>query len=99
MSEAKVRILGPVENRQVQTKNGPKTIYFQPIELETEHMRIREELEVDGPNMGHPAGAVRVWDVVADLVPGRYGTELARRKTLREANDKPESKPRAVAAG
>lgn len=86
MSNAKVKILEPVASRVVNTQKGQRTIYSQKAELETEAMRIQIEVEVDGPNMGHPVGAVKDWDVVADLVPGRYGIELARRMTLREAN-------------
>lgn len=92
---AKVRILSAVAPRQVSTKNGPKTIYEQQAELETEAMRIGVNVECDGPNMGHPVGAQLNWDVVADLVPGRYGIELARRMTLRQANAEA---PRVVAA-
>jgi hypothetical protein len=86
MSKAQVKILEPVSSRVVNTTKGQRTIYSQKAELETEAMRIQVEVEVDGPNFGHPVGAVKDWDVVADLVPGRYGIELARRMTLREAN-------------
>lgn len=81
---AKVKILSEVVSRQVNTKNGPRTIYSQQAELETEAMRIRLDVECDGPNMGHPVGRTLEWDVFSDLVPGRYGVELARRMTLRE---------------
>ena len=94
-NKATVRIISPVTPRSVTTKNGPKTIYEQQGELETEAMRIGVNVECDGPNMGHPVGAVLHWDVVADLVPGRYGIELARRMTLRQANVEA---PRVVAA-
>lgn len=83
---AKVTILGAVVPRTITGKNGAKTIYEQRAELETDAMRIGIEVECDGPNMGHPVGAVLHWDVVADLVPGRFGIELARKKTLRQPN-------------
>lgn len=83
---ATVKINSNVQSRNVTTKNGPKTIHYQAAEVETEHLRMQVEVEVDGPNMGYPVGSTREWDVIADLVPGRYGLELARRMTLREAN-------------
>lgn len=94
MSIAKVTIKGPVTPRTITSPKGTRTIYEQQAELETEGLRIGVNVECDGPNMGHPVGAVRVWDVVADLVPGRYGIELARRMTLRE----PEAKAVRAAA-
>lgn len=79
---ATVKILEAVTPRQVNTKNGARTIYSQHAELETEQLRTRIDVEVDGPNMGYPVGAIFDWDVYADIVPGRYGPELARRMTL-----------------
>lgn len=93
-----VRILDSVTTRNVQGKNGPRTIYEQRAELETEAMRIQVPVECDGPNMGHPVGAVLEWDVSADLVPGRFGIELARRMTLRQPNAAAKPAPRAVTA-
>lgn len=83
MNEARVTITGPVDTRTVMTKqNLPKPIYSQKATLETEAMRIQIDVEVDGPEKGYPVGAVKLWDLVADVVPGRYGPELARRMTL-----------------
>jgi hypothetical protein len=83
MQKAVVTILGPVESRSIQTQRGPKTVYGQKASLETEGMRIGIEIEVDGPNMGYAPNSKHVWDVAADLVPGRFGVDLSRRKTLR----------------
>lgn len=77
-----VTILEPVAGRNITTKNGPKTVYSQRASLETEQMRIQVDVECDGPNMGHAVGAQKMWDVASDLVPGRFGVELARRMTL-----------------
>lgn len=84
-NQPKVTIKSEVQNRSVNTKNGPKTIYWQDAQLETEQMRIKIEVECDGPNMGHPNGKTFDWDVVADLVPGNYGPQLARRMSLVDA--------------
>lgn len=85
MSNPNVKIISAVETRTVTTKNGmPKAIYYQRATLETEEMRINVEVEVDGPEKGYPVGAVKEWDLVRDLVPGRFGIELARRMTLIE---------------
>lgn len=94
MSEARVTITGPVDSRIVTTKQGlPRTIYSQRATLETEQMRIQIDVECDGPERGYPVGTVKVWDVLSDLVPGRFGPELARRMTL---VDPPAAKQRAA---
>lgn len=83
MSNPTVKITTPVESRTVTTSKGiPKSIFFQRATLETEEMRIQVEVEVDGPDKGYPVGAAKEWDLVRDLVPGRFGIELARRMTL-----------------
>ncbi|MDJ1521590.1 MULTISPECIES: hypothetical protein [Stenotrophomonas] len=85
MKAPKITINSAVETRTVTTSKGmQKPIYSQRATLETEAMRIQIEVEVDGLDKGYPVGAVKDWDVVADLVPGRFGTELARRMTLVE---------------
>lgn len=85
MSNPNVKIISAVETRTVTTKNGmPKAIYYQRATLETEEMRINVEVEVDGPEKGYPVGSAKEWDLVRDLVPGRFGIELARRMTLIE---------------
>lgn len=83
MQTAKVTILDNVVARNITTQRGPKTVYGQRASVETEAMRICIEVECDGPNFGHPVGAVLNWDLAADLVPGKFGVELARRMTLR----------------
>jgi hypothetical protein len=88
MQQAKITILSTVEGRDIQGKNGTKTIYAQRASLETEAMRITVEVEVDGKNNGYRVGEVFDWDIAADLVPGRFGVELARRKTLAPAQAK-----------
>ena len=47
-------------------------------------MRVQTEHEIDSPDKALPVGAVYAWDVTQDLVPGRFGIELARRMTLVE---------------
>lgn len=85
MSNPTVKIVTPVQTRTVTTKSGmPKAIYYQRAQLESEEMRIQVEVEVDGPDNGYPVGVTKEWDVVRDLVPGRFGIELARRMTLIE---------------
>lgn len=85
-----VKILGNVESRQQQTKNGARTVYFQLVQVECEQLRMRTEHEVDSPNHGLPVGSQHAWDVVADLVPGNYGSfDIARRKTLRPLDTTP----------
>ncbi|MGY0342167.1 hypothetical protein [Xylella fastidiosa] len=65
--------------RTVTTKQGTQMpIYSQRAELESEKMRM--EIEVIS------VGAVKFWDVVSDLVPGRFGIDLSRKKTLVDAN-------------
>lgn len=83
MNNPTVKITTPVETRTVTTKTGmPKAIYYQRATLETDEMRIQVEVEVDGPDKGYAVGAAKEWDLVRDLVPGRFGIELARRMTL-----------------
>lgn len=83
MNTPKITILSGVETRTVTTSKGmQKAIYSQRASLETEAMRIQIDVEVDGLDKGYPVGAVKAWDVTSDLVPGRFGVELARRMTL-----------------
>ncbi|MBN4977256.1 hypothetical protein JY404_22850 [Stenotrophomonas maltophilia] len=83
MNAPKITINSNVETRTVTTKTGmQKPVYSQRATLETEAMRIQIEVEVDGLDRGYPVGAVKEWDVTTDLVPGRFGVELARRMTL-----------------
>lgn len=79
-----VKILGSAETRQQSTKNGPRTVHFQHAQADCEQLRMRYEHEIDGPEHALPVGSMHVWDLVADLVPGQYGSfDLSRRKTLR----------------
>ncbi len=83
MNAPKITINSAVETRTVTTKTGmQKPVYSQRATLETEAMRIQIEVEVDGLDKGYAVGAVKEWDLTTDLVPGRYGVELARRMTL-----------------
>lgn len=81
MQTAMVKIKGPAETRSVQTKNGPKTVYEQPAQLETEGVRFQFPVSVSSLAEQHPEGDY-LWDVVADVVPSQYGPELSRRMTL-----------------
>lgn len=79
-----ITIKGAPESRQVQTKQGPKTVYYQPAQFENEQLRMQTDLDIDSVADAHAVGAKLEWDVGSDLVPGQYGRiELARRKTLR----------------
>lgn len=85
MNAPQVKILEGVTSRFVTTKTGQqKQVFAQKAQLETEAMRIVIEVGVDGPNEGYPVGHMYEWDLASDLVPGRFGPELARRMTLRE---------------
>lgn len=78
-----ITILEAVTTRSITTAKGQqKNIHAQRASLETEAMRITIEVEVDGPNMGYPVGATFRWNLTADLTPGRFGPELARKKSL-----------------
>lgn len=78
-----ITILGAADSRQVTTSKGAqKTIYFQRAQVESEQMRVGIELEIDDPTKGHDVGKKFGWDIVKDMVPGRFGIELARRQTL-----------------
>jgi hypothetical protein len=96
-NEAHVTILGPVQSRTIETKNGQKTLHEQKASLETEAMRVTIEVGVDGPNAGYAVGGKYRWNVAADLVPGRFGVELARRMTLEPLAVAEAVKPRATA--
>lgn len=98
MNAPKITINSAVETRYVTTKAGvQKPVYSQRATLETEAMRIQVEVEVDGPEKGYAVGSVKEWDVVTDLVPGRYGIELARRMTLVDpASAKPQPTNKAA---
>lgn len=79
----KITILEGVNSRSITTAKGQqKMIYGQRASLETEAMRLTIEVSVDGPNMGYPVGSVHRWNMAADLVPGRFGIELARKFSL-----------------
>ena len=93
MQNARITILEAVVPRTIQGQKGPKTIYAQRASLETEAMRITVEVEVDGQNNGYRVGETFLWDIAADLVPGRFGVDLSRRKTL-----VPDAKPAVKAA-
>lgn len=81
---AKVTIKSEAKSRYVTTKNGQKQVHYQNAELDTKQMRVQLEVEIDGPQEAYKNGGVYVWDVEADVIPGRYGPELARRMTLIE---------------
>lgn len=82
MQTAKITVKGAPEARNVQTKNGMKTVYEQPAQFDTEGTRFQFPLSVSSPAEAYPLGEY-LWDAVADVVPSQYGPELARRMTLR----------------
>lgn len=88
-----ITVKGAPQSRQVTTKQGPKTVYYQPAQFENDQLRMQMDLDIDSVADAHPIGTKLEWDVTADLVPGQYGRiELARRKTLRPAESAPKLK-------
>lgn len=80
-----ITVLEAVASRNVTTSKGQqKTIYSQRAQVETEQMRVSIELEIDDPTKAHPVGKKFHWNLTPDLVPGRFGIELARRQSLVE---------------
>jgi len=81
----KVVIKGELEYRQIQTRLGvPRTVYFQRaiIQLDDE-VSCRVDIPVERPEEALSVGTVRLWNVMADIEPGRYGSlALSRRFTL-----------------
>lgn len=79
-----ITVKGAPESRQVPTKQGMQTRYYQPAQFENEQLRMQLDLDIDSVADAYPIGTRLEWDVTADLVPGQYGRiELARKKTLR----------------
>ncbi len=79
-----ITVKGAPESRNVTTKNGAKTVYYQPAQFENEQLRMQIDLDIDAVADAYPIGTRLEWDVAADLVPGQFGRiELARKKTLR----------------
>jgi hypothetical protein len=91
MKAPTVKILEKAADRYVTTKNGQKQVWSQKAQLETEKMRVLIDVDIDGPTAAYEVGQVYEWDVTEDLVPGRFGPELARRMTL-VAPAKPQQK-------
>lgn len=79
---AKVTIKSEPQSRYVTTKNGQKQVHYQNAELDTKQMRVQLEVEIDSPQQAYANNSVHAWDIEADVIPGRYGPELARRMTL-----------------
>lgn len=88
----KITVKGPVDEREVTGKNGKRTIFFQPAQLETDQLKMQFDLECDGPKSALEIGKVFEWDVVSDIRAGAYGPQLARRMTLVEGQGRA-SKP------
>lgn len=81
MQRGIVTIKGPAVSRTQQTKNGPRTVFEQPAQFESEGCRFQFPLGVDSAEAAYKEGTYE-WDAVADVVPSQYGPELARRMTL-----------------
>lgn len=78
-----VKIREEVKDREINTKTGKKTVYFQPVQVECEQFRVNIDMDVDGPGDGRPVGSLWRWNVLADLVPGAFSSiDLSRRMTL-----------------
>ena len=79
-----IKILDGAKEREINTKAGKKTVYYQPVQVECEQFRVNVDMDIDGPNDAKKTGEKFEWDVVSDLVPGAYASiDLSRRMTLR----------------
>ena len=79
-----VKAIDTAKEREINTKAGKKTVYYQPVQVECEQFRVNVDMDIDSPNDAKPLGVKFEWDVVADLVPGAYASiDLSRRMTLR----------------
>lgn len=87
MSEIKfptAKILSDVQDREINTKSGPKKVYFQQVQVECPQFRVNIDMDIDKPADAKKVGEVFDWDVLSDLVPGAYASiDLSRRMTLR----------------
>lgn len=81
LQQAFITVKGNAEARNMQTKNGPKTVYEQAAQFRTEGTLFQFPLSVNSPAEQHPLGEY-VWNSVADVQPSIYGPELSRRMTL-----------------
>jgi len=78
-----VKIRDGAKDREINTKSGKKTVYFQPVQVECEQFRVNIDMDIDGPADALPVGSVHRWNVLADLVPGAFSSiDLSRRMTL-----------------
>ena len=89
---ATITIKSEPQSRYVTTKAGQKQVHYQNASLETTELRCNVEVEIDGPQAGYKNGSAYDWHVENDVIPGRYGPELARRYTLVEQTGKPQQK-------
>lgn len=79
-----VKILEGCKDREINTKTGKRTVFYQPVQVECEQFRVNVDMDIDGPNDARRVGDKFEWDVVADLVPGAFSSiDLSRRMTLR----------------
>lgn len=79
-----VKILEGAKDREINTKSGKRTVFYQPVQVECEQFRVNIDMDIDSPSDAKPVGAKFEWDVVTDLVPGAYASiDLSRRMTLR----------------
>lgn len=79
-----VKALDGPKEREINTKAGKKTVYYQPVQVECEQFRVNVDMDIDSPNDAKKVGEKFEWDVVSDLVPGAYASiDLSRRMTLR----------------
>lgn len=78
-----VKIRDTAKDREINTKAGKKTVYFQPVQVECEQFRVNIDMDIDGPADALPVGSLWRWNVLADLVPGAFSSiDLSRRMTL-----------------
>jgi hypothetical protein len=78
-----VKVRDTHKDREINTKTGKKTVYFQPVQVECEQFRVNIDMDIDGPADALPVGSVHRWNVLADLVPGAFSSiDLSRRMTL-----------------
>ena len=78
-----VKVRDTAKEREINTKAGKKTVYFQPVQVECEQFRVNIDMDIDGPADALPVGSLWRWNVLADLVPGAFSSiDLSRRMTL-----------------
>lgn len=84
----KVTIKDKAASREINTKNGARKVWYQPVVVDCEQFRVTVDMDIDDEKSAFPVGGRYEWDVISDLVPGAYASiDLARRMTLVSVSD------------